>query len=114
AATPLLLHGKAVVQRITLVGVQLTLVRTMNGGLRLGVEKDKNQHDILSRITDAITLRSDKKSTLQAFAVRRARLAFYDEPTKLFLVAPDANFRVATEGVDLRASLDATLEVSGH
>ncbi len=114
AASPLLLHGKAVVQRITLVGVQLTLVRTLNGGLRLGVEKDKNQHDILSRITDAITLRSDKKSTLQAFAVRHARLAFYDEPTKLFLVAPDANFRVATEGTDLKATLDATLEVSGH
>jgi len=114
AATPLLLHGKAVVQRITLVGVQLTLVRTMSGGLRLGVEKDKNQHDILSRITDAITLRSDKKSSLQAFAVRHARLAFYDEPTKLFLVAPDANFHVETAAQDLKASLDATLEVSGH
>lgn len=114
AAAPLLLHGKAVVQRITLVGVQLTLVRTMSGGLRLGVEKDKNQHDILSRITDAITLRSDKKSSLQAFAVRRARLAFYDEPTKLFLVAPDANFHVETASQNLKASLDATLEVSGH
>lgn len=114
AAAPLLLHGQAVVKRITLVGVQLTLVRTMSGGLRLGVEKDKNQHDILSRIADAVTLRNDKKSTLQAFAVRGARLAFYDEPTKLFLVAPDANFRVATAGNDLKASLDANIEVSGR
>ncbi|HWA90036.1 MAG TPA: AsmA-like C-terminal domain-containing protein [Rhizomicrobium sp.] len=114
AAGPLFLHGKAVVQRITLVGVQLTLVRTLSGGLRLGVEKDKNQHDILSRIADAVTLRSDKKSSLQAFAVRHARLAFYDEPTKLFLVAPDANFRVATAGADLKAQLDADVEVSGH
>ncbi len=80
AAGPLFLHGQAVVRRFTLVGVQLTLVRTMSGGLRLGVEKDKNQHDILSRIADAVSLRSDKKSSLQAFAVRNARLAFYDEP----------------------------------
>lgn len=114
AAGPLFLHGKAVVQRITLVGVQLTLVRTMSGGLRLGVEKDKNQHDILSRIADAVTLRSDKKSALQAFAVRDARLAFYDEPTKLFLVAPKANFHVATAGADLKAALDADVEVSGR
>ena len=113
AAGPLF-QGHTVVQRITLVGVQLTLVRTATGGLRLGVEKDKNQHDILSRITDAITMRSDKKSSLQAFAVRHARLAFYDEPTGLFLVAPDANFRVATAGNDLNATLDATLEISGH
>ncbi|HTT96588.1 MAG TPA: DUF3971 domain-containing protein [Rhizomicrobium sp.] len=113
AAGPLL-SGHAVVQRITLVGVQLTLVRTESGGLRLGVEKDKSQHDILSRISDAITMRNDGSSSLQAFAVRHARLAFYDEPTGLFLVAPDANFRVTTVGADLDASLDAALEISGH
>jgi hypothetical protein len=112
AAWPLL-QGHAVIRRITLVGVQLTLVRTANGGLRLGVEKDKSQDDILSRISDAITMRNDKSSSLQAFAVRHARLAFYDEPTGLFLVAPDANFRVATAGPDLNASLDAALEISG-
>jgi Protein of unknown function/AsmA-like C-terminal region len=113
AAGPLL-GGKAVVKRITLVGVQLTLVRTASGGLRLGVEKDKNQHDILSRISDAISLRGDKKSSLQAFAVRHARLAFYDEPTGLFVVAPEANFLVMTAGADLNASLNASLEISGH
>ena len=113
AAGPLL-QGHTVVQRITLVGVQLTLVRTATGGLRLGVEKDKNQDDILSRISDAISMRSDKKSSLQEFAVRHARLAFYDEPTGLFLVAPDANFRVATAGTDLNATFDAGLEISGH
>ena len=109
-----LLEGKAVVRRITLVGVQLTLVRTQNGGLRLGVEKDESQHDILSRISDAITMRSDKKSSLESFAIRHARLAFYDEPTELFLVAPDANFKVSTAGANLTATLDASLEVSGH
>jgi hypothetical protein len=113
AAAPLL-EGKAVVRRITLVGVQLTLVRMRDGGLRLGVEKDKDQHDILSRISDAITMRSDKKSSLQAFAVRHARLAFLDEPSGFFLVAPDANFKVSTVGANLTASMDASLEISGH
>jgi uncharacterized protein DUF3971/AsmA-like protein len=113
AARPLL-QGKTVVQRITLVGVQLTLVRTLDGGLRLGVEKDKNQHDILSRIKDAISKSSGKTSSLQSFAIRNARLAFYDEPTGLFLVAPDANFQVTTEGAGLNATLDAALEISGH
>ncbi len=113
AAQPLL-EGRTVVRRITLVGVQLTLVRTFNGGLRLGVEKDKNQHDILSRIADAITLRSDKASSLQAFAVHDARLAFYDEPSGLFLLAPRANFLVATAGANLKATLDAAVEISGH
>ena len=84
--------GQGVVQRITLVGVQLTLVRTMDGGLRLGVEKDKNQRDIFSRITDAITQEQRQRSSLKAFAVRDARLAFYDEPTALFLVAPEREF----------------------
>ena len=113
AAGPLF-RGNAVVRRITLVGVQLTLVRNAQGGLRLGVEKDKSQHDILSRITDAIRLRSDKSSSLQSFAIHNARLAFYDEPSGLFLVAPRADFRVATAGADLKASLDAALEISGH
>ena len=113
AAGPLL-QGKAVVQRITLVGVQLTLVRTMDGGLRLGVEKDKNQRDFLSRIVDQLSLKNSGTSSLKEFAVRKARLAFYDEPTALFLVAPDANFHVATEGEDLKATVDAAVEISGR
>jgi hypothetical protein len=112
AAGPLF-GGKVVVQRITLVGVQLTLVRTMDGGLRLGVEKDKNQRDFLSRIADQLSLKNNSASSLKEFAVRKARLAFYDEPTALFLVAPDANFHVTTEDADLKATLDASVEVSG-
>lgn len=113
AAGPLL-HGKTVVRRITLVGVQLALVRTRSGGLRLGVEKDKNESDILNRISDAITMRSDKASSLQEFAIRKARLAFFDETTGLFLVAPRADFHVATAGPNLNASLDADLEIAGR
>src|SRR5262249_1003159 len=76
-------EGKVEVKRITLVGVQLTLVRTRDGGLRLGVERDAAGKDILGNITDAITASSSKTSSLQSFAVRDARLAIYDQVTGL-------------------------------
>jgi hypothetical protein len=113
AAGPFL-AGKVAVQRITLVGVQLTLVRTPDGGLRLGVEKDKSEQDIIKRISDAITANKGKPSSLKTLAIRNARLAFYDEATGLFVVAPQADFSLATEGADLDAKLEASIEISGH
>ncbi|MDE2182443.1 MAG: AsmA-like C-terminal domain-containing protein [Alphaproteobacteria bacterium] len=113
AARPFL-QGNIVVKRIALVGVQLTLVRTANGGLRLGVEKDKQEHDILSRISDAIRTTNGRASSLESFAVRNARLAFYDETTGLFVVAPQADFRLATAGNNLDARVNADVEISGH
>jgi len=112
AAAPLL-HGKTVVRRITLAGVELTLVRTESGRLRLGIEKDKDQQDIFKRISDALN-KNGGTSALKEFAVRKARIAFMDESSRLFLIAPDANLQVTTVGGDLQASLDAKLEVSGH
>jgi len=113
AAAPLL-RGKMVVRSITLAGVELTLVRTAAGRLRLGVEKDKDQPDIFKRISDALNKNSGSASALKEFAVRKARIAFLDESSRIFLVAPDANLHVTTAGGDLDASLDASLEVSGH
>jgi hypothetical protein len=114
AAGPLLLHGDVELRRIALVGVQLTLLRTRSGEIRLGVEKGHGDSDILKRITDAINAKNSKQSSLQMFAVRNARIAFYDEATGLFLVAPRADMQVQTAGNDLAASLDADIEVSGH
>jgi len=113
AAKPFL-RGDVVVTRITLVGVQLTMVRNVDGSLRLGVEHDESQKDIISRITDAINKNSSSASSLESFAVRDARLAFMDESTGLFLVAPKADIRVATAGRDLVASLQADVEISGR
>jgi hypothetical protein len=113
AAGPFL-AGKVAVQRITLVGVQLTLVRTPDGGLRLGVEKDRSEEDIIKRISDAITASKGKPSSLKTLAIRNARLAFYDETTGLFVVAPQADFSLGTKGTDLDAKLEASIEISGH
>ena len=113
AAQPFI-QGHIVVTRITLVGVQLTMVRNVDGTLRLGVEHDDSQRDIISRITDAINKNSTGASSLEAFAIRDARVAFMDETTGLFLVAPKADVRIATAGKDLVATLVADIEVSGR
>ncbi len=112
AATPFL-KGEIDVKRIILVGVQLTLVRTADGGLRLGIGKDTQEEDILTRISDALKKNSGGASSLQSFAVRKARLAFFDENTKLFIVAPSADFRLDRVGDHLAARVDAQIEISG-
>jgi hypothetical protein len=113
AAAPFL-HGKIAVQRITLVGVQLTLVHMKDGGIRLGVEKDHGQQDIIARLNDVIKARSSEQSTLKSFAVRNARIAIYDEQTGIFLVAPRANLAITTKGEGIGTSFDADVEISGR
>lgn len=115
------IRGKIRVRRIALVGVQLNLVRMTNGGLRLGVENDHGDSSVLDRIREAIEKGGGSASSLQSFAVRHARIAFYDEITRLFVVAPDAGLQVASgnglpgEAKDsVHATIDAQVEISGH
>jgi hypothetical protein len=113
AAQPFI-QGKIVVTRVTLVGVQLTMVRTTDGTLRLGVERGEGQADIVQRITDAINKNSSSASSLQSFAIRDARVAFKDETTGLFLISPRAAVRIAEQGPNLAATLEADVEVTGE
>ncbi|HVP83208.1 MAG TPA: AsmA-like C-terminal domain-containing protein [Rhizomicrobium sp.] len=112
-ASSALMSGTLEVQRITLVGVQLTLVRTRDGGLRMGVSNDKDQPDLLKMIREAIA-KSSGPTTLQSFAVQDARLAFYDETSGLFIVAPNATMKVASASGGMAASLNADIEISGR
>lgn len=117
AAAPLL-AGKIVVHQITLVGVQLTLVHTMEGALRLGVERDHAGSDVLERLREALAS-SSGTSALKSFAIRHARLAFYDERTGLFVVAPEAGLQIATDATlrkagTIVATVNAEIEISGH
>jgi hypothetical protein len=121
AAGPFL-RGKLQVKRISLVGVQLTLVRTNNGTLRLGLGRDAGENDVLDRIRDAISKSKGGSDSLETFAVRHARLAFYDQGTGAFIVSPDWNFQLSTPEAEtdksgpssLDASIDAALEISGR
>lgn len=117
AAAPLL-NGKIVVRRIILVGVQLTMVHTLNGTLQLGIERDHGQSDVLKQLREALSSRSNN-SALKSFAVRKARLAFYDERTGLFVVAPEASLQIATDRAGgksgtVAATINAQVEISGH
>src|SRR6202789_1746265 len=113
------IQGKIKVRRIALVGVQLNFVRMADGSLRLGVENDHGGSNVLDRIRDAIQKGGGGASSLESFAVRHARIAFYDETTRLFVVAPDAGLQVATglpgetKG-SVHATVDAQVEISGH
>ena len=115
AAAPLL-AGRLVVKRIALIGVQLTLVHTKEGTLHLGIVGDHGQGDLLARLRK-ILREGGGRTSLQGFAVRRARLAFYDEPSGLFLVSPSAQLQIALRSAkpdQVVANLDAQLEVSGQ
>ena len=112
AARPFL-SGRFVVQRITLVGVQLALVRMQNGGIRLGVEADKGGEDLIQKLSDVIN-KSGGASSLQSFAVRDARLAIFDEPTGIFVVAPRAALNMKAKGEAIEAEFDADVEISGR
>ena len=70
AAAPFL-QGQFVVKRITLVGVQFTLVHMKNGRIRLGNQKDAGDDDVIGRISDVIKAHSSR--TVVAGKLRRAR-----------------------------------------
>ena len=111
-------QGKLQIKRIALVGVQLTLVRNKDGTLRLGIENDRERSNVLDRIREDLLKNNSGASTLDTFAVERARLAFYDEGTRLFVIAPQANLQITTsdpaaQGA-LVATVDAQMEISGH
>jgi hypothetical protein len=113
AAGPFL-RGRFVVKRITLVGVQFTLVRMKNGRIRLGSQKDAGEDDIIQRISDVINARGRNSSTLESFAVRNARLELYDEVTGLNLTAPRANLMLRSKGDTIGTSFDADVLISGR
>ena len=119
AAGPFL-QGRIEVKRISLVGMQLTLVRTKSGSLRLGVERNVTNNDVLDRIRDAISKAKGGPSSLESFAIKHARLAFYDEGTGAFLVSPDANIQIATgEGAarapdTIATTINSQIEISGQ
>ena len=118
-ATVPLLNGNIVVKRIALVGVQLTLVRSERGVLRLGLESGASGENVLQRIRDAIQHGgAGAGSALNTFAVRGARLAFRDEVSGTFVVAPSADLQVSTKeapakDASMTANLDAHIEIAG-
>ena len=101
------------VQRITLVGVQLSLVHMKEGGIRLGAEGDKSGNDVLARLNDVIEAKGSSTSGLQSFAVRNAHLTLFDETTGLNVVAPRASLVLSAKGQAIAVHSDADVMISG-
>lgn len=113
AAAPFL-QGRFVVRRITLVGVEFTLVHMKSGRIRLGSEKfADNGEDIIARITDVIDS-GDGGSSLESFAVREARITIHDEVTGLHVLAPRAELMIRDKGEMLGATFESDVEMSGR
>ena len=113
AAGPFL-KGEFVIKRITLVGVEFTLVHMKSGRIRLGNQKDAGGDDVIGRIRDVINAHGSQSSSLESFAVRNARLGLIDEVTGLNLTSQQANLTMRSKGNGIVTSLDADLTVSGR
>ena len=113
AASPLL-SGQIHVQRITLVGVQLSLVHMKEGGIRLGAEGDKGSNDVLARLNDVIEAKGSSTSSLKSFAIRNAHLNLFDETTGLSMTAPKASLMLSAKDEAITVHFDAGVMMSGY
>lgn len=112
AAAPFL-RGEFVVRRITLVGVEFSLVHMKSGRIRLGTQQHAGDDDIIGRLSDVIDARSSGSSSLESFAVRDAKLAIYDEVSGLTATAPRAQVTIRSRGQSIGATFDADVMLAG-
>jgi hypothetical protein len=113
AAAPFL-HGEFVIKRITLVGVEFSLVRFKDGRIRLGNQANAGQDDVIGRIRDVINARGGESSSLESFAVRNARMGLNDELTGLHAMSTRANLVLRAAGKTIGTSFDADVTLSGR
>jgi hypothetical protein len=112
AARPFL-QGHIRVQRITLVGVELSLVHMKDGSMRLGAEGDRHANDVLARLNDVIEAKGSATSSLKSFAVRNARISFFDEATGLNVTAPHATLVMAAKDRAIGLHFESDVTISG-
>ena len=108
-----MVEGRLDLKRFSLVGVQLTGIRSKEGKIQLGFGRDKDEPDLLETIRNILQNSASGGGSLNSFAIRNARLAFRDEPTGLFIVSPETSFALDNKGDHFDASLDSAVEVSG-
>src|SRR6185437_2353586 len=105
--------GHLNLKRFSLIGIQLTGVRSREGAIRLGFGREQDEPDLLETIRNILANSATGGGSLESFAIRNARLAFRDEPTGLFIIAPNASFTLDNKSDHFDASLDSAVEISG-
>ena len=112
AAAPFM-RGEFVVTRITLVGVEFSLVHMKSGRIRLGTQQHAGDDDIIGRLSDVIDARSSGSSSLESFSVRDAKLAIHDEVSGLTATSPRAQVTIRSRGQAIGALFDAEVMLAG-
>jgi hypothetical protein len=116
AAAPFM-KGEFVIKRITLVGVEFSLIHTKDGRILLGNQRDvKGDDDVIARLRDVINIRvrSSQSSSLESFAVRDAKLSLYDEVTGLRLSSPRTALVLQSKGETIGINFDSDVLLSGR
>ena len=113
AAAPFM-HGEFVIKRITLVGVEFSLVHFRDGRIRLGNQQNAGKDDVIGRIRDIINAQDGQSSSLESFAVRNARMGLIDEVTGLHVTSSRANLVLSAKGKTIGTSFDADVTLSGR
>lgn len=108
-----LIGGNFALKRFALMEVQITAVRNVDGAIRLGFGPIEGSADLLKIIRETLARSANEGSSLETFSIKDARLAFRDDPTGLFIVAPNISFTLADMHGQFDASLDAAVEISG-
>ena len=108
-----IVQGHLNVRRLGLIGVQITGVRAKDGTIRLGFGPEQDNADLLKTLRDILKDSAAGGGTLDSLSIQNARLAFRDEPTGLFIIAPEANFTLHNKGAAMDASLDSAVEIAG-
>src|SRR5262245_24383454 len=81
-----LLAGNLNLKRFALVGLQLRVVRTADGVIKLGFDLEQDHTDLMKSIREMLQS-GGGSSSLEGLSVRNARLAFRDEQTGLFVIS---------------------------
>src|SRR5262249_3070036 len=108
-----LLRGQLSLKRFALLGIQVTAVRGNDGVLKLGFGPIQGDTDVLKIIRETLKGNAGGKGSLETFSISDARLAFRDDPTGVFVVAPNLTFDVRNQNDVLSATLEAAVEISG-
>ncbi len=108
-----LLSGHLQLKSLGMIGLQLTGMRAQDGSLRLGFGRDQSEANFLDTLRQLLGNGAAAQSALQSIALQHARVAFFDQPTGLFLVLPDASLIMKTGARGFDASVTASAEISG-
>lgn len=119
-SAPAIAEGVIAPTRIVLVGPSATIIRSRNGGVRLGFGEgdDATINDgtveFVESLITSLSRRPDEAGPagyLTEFGIRGSQLTYLDEPTLSYWTAPDARLSFIRDGEGISGALKADVVV---